>query len=324
VGNSLLCQLFMTNMFPWMKHSPPRWLRILILICILSSVGIFFNYPSTSQGKSLCFSSPVRNREYFQVEKFYKVDVDFCRDTWVYSDHHHENKLYSWSNNIQTKIPLNRKVYFHMFWKFLDDSEKIGSHIPFVINSFLATQDLNHTSLILWSNRNLTLNEDLSFYFQLPFVETRVYNPFELAKGTILEGNVTILTQNDSYVYSDGDLFRILVLYNYGGVYIDADVVLLRDFTPLLNQQVNLFKICKNIFNERSVHLLLGLSCMESGFYEWSCYACFPRFTLDSTSNSGNSQSLYGWIMLGKNIIPSCILPIWARYHSISNGYVRS
>ena len=30
---------------------------------------------------------------------------------------------------------------------------------------------------------------------------------------------------------------RLVLLHNYGGVYFDADVLLLRDFAPILGQQ---------------------------------------------------------------------------------------
>src|SRR5207249_5952553 len=37
--------------------------------------------------------------------------------------------------------------------------------------------------------------------------------------------------------YRDGDLFRVLVLHNYGGVYADMDTVLLRNLGVLLDQE---------------------------------------------------------------------------------------
>jgi hypothetical protein len=33
-----------------------------------------------------------------------------------------------------------------------------------------------------------------------------------------------------------GDLFRFLVLYVYGGVYVEADSILFNDFTPIVNR----------------------------------------------------------------------------------------
>jgi len=39
---------------------------------------------------------------------------------------------------------------------------------------------------------------------------------------------------HDALAYLEGDLFRLIALYNYGGIYVDADVILLRDWSPLL------------------------------------------------------------------------------------------
>jgi mannosyltransferase OCH1-like enzyme len=38
-------------------------------------------------------------------------------------------------------------------------------------------------------------------------------------------------------VYRDGDLFRIIVLHNYGGIYVDMDTVLLRSLGVFLDQE---------------------------------------------------------------------------------------
>lgn len=123
-------------------------------------------------------------------------------------------------------------TYFHMFWNV---GLPFGRKQTLPIKSFLATQNQNNTKLIVWSNEDLTKND----YFK-PFinkVEFKIYCPIEESKGTVLEGKTDILNLSDSRNWSKGDLFRILILHKYGGVYIDFDVVLLRDFAPLLNQE---------------------------------------------------------------------------------------
>jgi len=169
-----------------------------------------------------------------------RIMVSFESDKWIYKSHFGRHKLYWWSKGIVAKFPLRKHVYFHLLWKFLrgySDSTEIPAQITFVINGYLATQDLRHTTLILWSNYDINNHPVLSKYFQLSNVITKIYNPFELAKGTPLENKTHILEQQDERVYSDGDLFRLLALHKYGGVYLDSDVILLRDFTPLLSQE---------------------------------------------------------------------------------------
>jgi len=168
------------------------------------------------------------------------IVVSIEKDPWIYSGHNATNKLYWWSKSIVAKKPLNRDVLFHVLWKFLgtySDTAPVPPHISSLINSFLATQDLRRTTLILWSDNDLKSHNTLSKYFELPNVKTRVYVPLDLAKGTPLEGRTEILDETDDLVWSDGDLFRLLVLHKYGGVYVDNDVILLRNFTPLLNQE---------------------------------------------------------------------------------------
>ena len=56
-------------------------------------------------------------------------------------------------------------------------------------------------------------------------------------KGTPLEAQPALYRQRDRRVWRDGDLFRALVLHNYGGVYVDMDMVLLRSIGVLLEQE---------------------------------------------------------------------------------------
>ncbi len=110
---------------------------------------------------------------------------------------------------------------FHWCWR---GAAPITRKHMLSINSFKATQD-PASKLIIWSDR------------ERPGLDVRIYDPIQEAKGTPLEGKMKWLTANDDKGWADGDLFRILVLYKYGGVYFDCDMVLLRDFSPLLSQE---------------------------------------------------------------------------------------
>jgi hypothetical protein len=150
-----------------------------------------------------------RNKDlYYDLEKC----LDFCKSI--------ENEQY------------NDFTYYHMFWNVgLQPNEK--HELP--IKSYLATQNLKNTKLILWSNIDLRENKHIKPY--LDRIEFRIYDPIKEAINTPLDGKLDILTANDERNWSKGDLFRILTLHNYGGVYVDFDVVFLRDFAPLLEQE---------------------------------------------------------------------------------------
>ena len=120
-------------------------------------------------------------------------------------------------------------TYFHLYTEVRTPKEELA------IKSYLATQDLVRTKLIVWSDYDISDQENIQDY--TPFVEFKVYNPKELAKGTVLEGMDSHLEPGgDHNHWMSSGVMRFLVLYVYGGIYFDMDMVLLRDFTPILGQ----------------------------------------------------------------------------------------
>ena len=129
---------------------------------------------------------------------------------------------------------------FHMFWR-----ERSGGLWPTVrpfgrkqalpIKAFFATQDRAACTLTLWSDRDLSANEWLQPF--LPSLTLRIYDAAAEVRGTPLEAYPKVYRQRDSRAYRDGDLFRILILYKYGGIYADMDTVLLRSLGVFLDQE---------------------------------------------------------------------------------------
>lgn len=119
-------------------------------------------------------------------------------------------------------------TYFHAYSEIQNRKELM------VVKSFLATQDLNKSKLILWSDYDVKNNELLKPYKDL--IEMRVYKPFDEAKGTLLENKREYLTASDEKHYMQSGILRFLMLYKYGGIWADMDMVFLRDFKPILNQ----------------------------------------------------------------------------------------
>jgi len=92
--------------------------------------------------------------------------------------------------------------------------------------------------LILWSNGELGSNTILSRYVQ-KYPEAfalKVVDIPALAKGTELESS-SLLNSQDAKAWVDGDLIRLLLLWNYGGVWVDMDSLLTRDLEPLLEHE---------------------------------------------------------------------------------------
>ncbi|KZT25795.1 hypothetical protein NEOLEDRAFT_340566 [Neolentinus lepideus HHB14362 ss-1] len=106
-----------------------------------------------------------------------------------------------------------------------------------MLRSFFATQPRSASKLILWSNGDLLPNPILSnFLTRYPqSFELRAVDIPELAKGTPLEGTDYINGSgvNDKKAWVDGDLIRLLVVWNDGGIWVDMDMLLTRSLDPL-------------------------------------------------------------------------------------------
>jgi hypothetical protein len=136
--------------------------------------------------------------------------------------------------------PPRAPTTFHLYWRqaragWFQKARPFGRKQALPVKSFFATQDLSCCTLTIWSDGDLSDNAWLQpFRDRLVF---RTYRPDAEVAGTALEARPDLYGEHDRRVWRDGDLFRILVLHNYGGVYIDADLVLLRSLGPLLDRE---------------------------------------------------------------------------------------
>jgi len=118
---------------------------------------------------------------------------------------------------------------FHIYSDVKNEKELLA------IESYLATQNLDKTKLILWSDYVLTSNQLWQPYKNM--VDMRVYNPREEMVGTILENCEKWINASDSKHYMKSGVLRFLVTHKYGGIWSDMDMILLRDFKPILDQE---------------------------------------------------------------------------------------
>jgi len=107
-----------------------------------------------------------------------------------------------------------------------------------MLKSFFATQDTENSKLVMWSNGDLRKYpvirrwaEERPEAFELRMVDMQ-----ELAKGTALEGSI-LLSSTDEKAWTDGDVLRLLLLWNFGGIWVDMDSLLTRDLAPLLEHE---------------------------------------------------------------------------------------
>ena len=155
------------------------------------------------------------------------ININFKQNSEYYKDYEACNELLK-NLNLEDYDYPDEKVIFHVYSEIKTSKELMA------VKSYLATQDLNKTSMIVWSDYDISDNPHIQPYKDL--VDFRVYNASEEAVGTPLEGNIKLKMKDPKY-YLQSDLARILLLYKYGGIWIDMDIILLRDFKPILDQE---------------------------------------------------------------------------------------
>jgi hypothetical protein len=132
--------------------------------------------------------------------------------------------------------PVDQLTY-HSYWR--TDLASFGPRQEWFLKSFFATQNVEGGArLILWSNGDLSSNRVISDWMRRypRSFEVRAASIPTLAKGTALNAS-PLLKMTDKRAWVDGDLVRLLVLWAYGGIWVDMDSLLTRDLGPLLEHE---------------------------------------------------------------------------------------
>ena len=126
------------------------------------------------------------------------------------------------------------KIAFHCYWY-----GKLGRKQIFSIKSFLCTQNLERCRLILW----LDAYNGYEFHTQNPLlqpilnqIEVKAYDPIAEIEDTPWENHSAIVDRPYNSP-KRSDAFRYLILYKYGGVYFDLDIMFLEDFGQILSKE---------------------------------------------------------------------------------------
>ena len=136
-------------------------------------------------------------------------------------------------------IPPSRyceRTVFHAFW----GNTPVRDQAAWFVLSFLATQDLEHSELWVWSPPGVAVAEDplMAPFAAHASVRFKVWRPRDEAAGTPLAARPDVMAAaHDATFWLETDLLRALALLVHGGVYVDIDVLLLRNFGPLLGDE---------------------------------------------------------------------------------------
>lgn len=153
----------------------------------------------------------------------------------------------------KNKINQSKEIqYFHIYTDLKDDKE-IES-----IRSFFATQNTDQCKLFLWSDILIDKKKLKSEIGELiDLITFKIYDPQLESKDTPLENFFYLNTKDDKHWFQS-DIFRILILFKYGGFFIDSDIILLRCFSALYDLEFmyqwggsnkeNIFESCATVF----------------------------------------------------------------------------
>lgn len=150
-------------------------------------------------------------------------------------------------NLIRQSVPSAGPVIMHtgMFLKSGDGTASwchAERKLRLGLMSFLASQNLNRTKLKFWTEdvnhpALRALDPILADARYAGKVEVLRFDPaeqFAQVPGTdLLRETLMKLYNTDNELASKSDLQRIILLHNYGGVWVDTDVLLVNDFGPL-------------------------------------------------------------------------------------------
>lgn len=154
------------------------------------------------------------------------IDISLDKNPELYSDY---EKALSFLQGVPDAPIPGDPVNFHLYSEVKNRKEALA------VRSFFATQNLDRCRLILWSDWDVRNNLLLAPLKDL--IEFRVFNPLEEGRGTILEDSPNVLLATDRKHYMSSGLLRFLACHKYGGVWYDMDMVLLRDLSPVLDQE---------------------------------------------------------------------------------------
>lgn len=152
----------------------------------------------------------------------------------------------------------NKEIKFHCFWRV---PREFGRKQLAVLKSIIVNHEPG-VEINLWSNVDLSTNKYVKEV--LSYINLKIWNLEEEVKGTLLEDCPFMKTEivADNNCYLEGDVFRLLILHKYGGFYIDMDVLVLRNFSPLNNYEF-LYQWGTSGFNSNEPQITMNGAIMK-------------------------------------------------------------
>ncbi|KAI8968529.1 hypothetical protein BDF20DRAFT_807081, partial [Mycotypha africana] len=198
--------------------------------------------PVVIEPLSSCFTNISKNSPYYQGNQ--RFTGNFVPGLPVWEAH----TCYDFAALFKTpRYPSSdRKQSFHTYWSSNTSSGNFDEKQLATLRSFTATQNVNHT-LTVWiqpeDEKLLVQSENWNYIQRLQNfdrISYRVVDPVALTKNTpieIFKDAWRTLVDDENDGTGRDDLLRMLVLYQYGGVWFDLDTMFIRDLSPLFEHE---------------------------------------------------------------------------------------
>ena len=129
-------------------------------------------------------------------------------------------------NNPYKNYCFDEEIPFHVFWR-----GKLKRKQLLCINSYLYSQNLGNTKLYVWLDSDYKENSKL--IKKHPNIIIKNYDPKKESLNTPFKNKDFI--NHQKYVKFRSDIARLMILFNYGGIYFDLDIILLKDINCILD-----------------------------------------------------------------------------------------
>ena len=135
-------------------------------------------------------------------------------------DYQNVDQCLDYLKNNKLNYYNNQHLIFHVFW-----NGKLNRRQLVCIKSYLYSQNLYQSSLFVWLDSDYEYNKRV--LPNHPNIIVKRYNPLVESRNTPFDGQDFInYTKNLKF---RSDLARMMILYNYGGIYYDLDLILFQD-----------------------------------------------------------------------------------------------
>ncbi|RIA91352.1 hypothetical protein C1645_767628 [Glomus cerebriforme] len=174
-----------------------------------------------------------------QVMKYCDMKFNLVENCLEYLDTKEDEYIINPSSPIPECNENEPPMLFHVFWRGM-----ITDKLTLQMKSFLYTQPLACSKLYVWlqnSDTDIDMNPFAGFIykkFSPKNIEFKKWDTEEqLNSDPIYNGWEAIMSGHSSVAFSD--LVRFVVLNRYGGMYMDGDVLFLRDMRPLYHSGID-------------------------------------------------------------------------------------